>query len=126
MNGQYERQTTEINKAAESWQWLKRGTLKRETEALLVAAQDQALRTNYRKAKIEHSETSPLCRMCKQKVETVSHLVSACEKLAQTEYKARHDRVATALHWSICRKIHTDATEKWYHHRAETVIENDE
>lgn len=124
MNGQYERQTKEINRAEESWQWLKRGALKRETEALLVAAQDQALRTNYRKAKIEHSGTSPLCRMCKKKNETVDHLVSACEKMAQTEYKARHDRVATALHWSICKKIDTETTEQWYRHRADTVVEN--
>ena len=52
MNGQHLRQTEE-NSAKETWQWMKRGSLKRETESLIVAAQDQALRTNYRKAKVE-------------------------------------------------------------------------
>ena len=81
-----------------------RGTLKRETESLQAAAQDQAIRTNYRRAKIEKDGTSPLCRMCKQANETVSHIVSECSKLAQTEYKERHDKVATAVHWCLTKK----------------------
>ena len=74
-----------------------RGTLKRETESLLAAAQNQAIRTNYQRAKIERDETSPLCRMCKQADETVSHIVSECSKLAPTEYKGRHDKLAAAV-----------------------------
>ena len=52
MHGQHIRDTKE-QAAPETWKWMRRGTLKRETESLIVAAQDQALRTNYRKAKIE-------------------------------------------------------------------------
>ena len=33
-----------------------------------------------------------LCRMCGSKGETVAHEVSECGKLAQTEYKGRHDK----------------------------------
>ena len=32
--------------------------------------------------------------MCRSKGETVAHVVSECGKLAQTEYKGRHDKVA--------------------------------
>ena len=39
MNGQHVRQTRE-HAAPESWLWMKRGSLKRETESLIVAAQD--------------------------------------------------------------------------------------
>ena len=88
-----------------SWQWLKRGCLKRQTESLLKAAQDQALGTNYRKARIERSRESAKCRMCKEKDETVTHLVSECSKLAQKEYKRRHDKVATAVQLSILKTI---------------------
>ena len=91
MNGQHLRQT-EDQAAKEAWQWVKRGSLKRETESLIIAAQDQALRTNYRKAKIEKSTNDPKCRLCKQRDETVSHIVSECSKIAQTEYKGRHDK----------------------------------
>ena len=97
MHGQFERQTKEI-RSEESWMWLQRGTLRRETESLVTAAQEQALQTNYRRAKIEKDGTSPLRRMCKQADETVSHIVSECGKMAQSEYKGRHDKVATAVH----------------------------
>ena len=35
---------------------LKEGKLKRETEALIIAAQDQAIRTNYIKTMVDKSE----------------------------------------------------------------------
>ena len=84
MHGQFIRQTDEV-RGDESWRWMTRGSLKRETESLLTAAQDQAIRTNYRRAKIEKDGSSPLCRMCKKADETISHIVSECSKLAQTE-----------------------------------------
>ena len=74
MNGQDLRQTEE-NSAKETWQWIKRGILKRETESLIIAAQDQALRTNYRKAKKEKSTNVSVCRLCKEKEEIFSHNV---------------------------------------------------
>ena len=124
MHGQFVRQTEEV-RGEESWMWMTRGTLKRETESLLAAAQDQAIRTNYRRAKIEKDGTSPLCRMCKQTNETVSHIVSECSKLAQTEYKGRHDKLATAVHWCLARKYGFSVSDQWYHHRAEATVENE-
>ena len=103
MHGQHIRDTKE-QAAPETWKWMRRGTLKRDTESLIVAAQDQALRTNYRKAKIEKSGGDPKCRLCKERDETVNHLVSDRSKIAQTEYKKRHDKVAAAVHWSICKR----------------------
>ena len=104
---------------------MKRGSLKRETESLIIAAQDQALRTNYRKAKIEKSTNESACRLCKEKEETISHIVSEYSKIAQTEYKKRHDRVATTIHWALCKKYGLPHTEKWCDHRAEPVMENE-
>lgn len=57
--------------------------MKRQTESLIIAAQDQALRTSYRKARIEHSRESASCRMCKTKDETVTHIISECSKMAK-------------------------------------------
>ena len=45
LHGQFERATRDL-KTEESWAWLKNGDLKRETESLLMAAQEQALNTN--------------------------------------------------------------------------------
>ena len=123
MNGQHLRLTEEIL-TKETWQWMKRGSLKRETESLIIAAQDQTLRSNHRKAKVEKSTIS-MCRLCKEKEETVSHIVSECSKITQTEYKKRHDRVATTIHWALCKKYGLPYTEKWNDHSAEPVMENE-
>ena len=66
---------------------MKEGSLKRETEALIIAAQDQAIRTNHIKETIDKSQIDATCRMCREKIETVSHIISGCSKLAQKEYK---------------------------------------
>ena len=52
--------------------------------------------------------------------------MSECSKIAQTDYKHRHDKVAAAVHWSICKKYSLPHTEKWYDHRAEPVVENEQ
>ena len=44
--------------------WLRKGTLKKEIEGTITAAQDQALITNTIKNKIDKQEISPMCRMC--------------------------------------------------------------
>ena len=46
---QYFRQTKEV-RSEQSWVWLENGDLKRETESLIVAAQNQSIRTNLFKA----------------------------------------------------------------------------
>ena len=40
LHGQFERETRDL-KTEDSWAWLKNGDLKRETESLLMAAQEQ-------------------------------------------------------------------------------------
>lgn len=62
-----------------------------QTEALLCAAQERAIRTNSVKHHIEKTAESPLCRLFGEKVENVDHVVSGCKKLAQKEYKRIHD-----------------------------------
>ena len=54
----------------------------RETERLKVAAQNQGIRTNLVKAKIDKSQKDTLCRLCKKADESLNHVVSGCSKLA--------------------------------------------
>ena len=51
---------TEQVKAKRSWDWLKKGDLKKEAEGLITATQDQPLTTNVIKTSIE-KHVSPLC-----------------------------------------------------------------
>ena len=71
-------------------------------EAILCATHKQAIRTNYVKQKIGKTDESGLCIMCDKKSEPVSHIVNLCEKLAQKEYKRRHDNVARIVNWKLC------------------------
>ena len=53
---------------------------------MIMAAQDQALRTKSIKRVIDKQNVSAKCRMCGEGDETVSHIVSECTKLAQKQY----------------------------------------
>ncbi|MEM7264392.1 MAG: hypothetical protein AAF370_00395 [Pseudomonadota bacterium] len=109
----------------ESWRWLRNGYLKRESEGMICAAQEQALRTNSIKHAIDKTAESPMCRKCRKAPESVQHIVSGCSLLAQKEYKHRHDRVATRLHWELCRDYDLEHSKYWYDHKPETVQENE-
>ena len=124
MHGQFLRQTIDTADDISS-AWLIGGTLKRETESLITAAQDQCIRTNYFKARIDKSEENSLFCMCGQKEETVMHIICECTKLAQKEYKRRHDLVGTAVHWELCKQLEFNHADKWYEHKPESLLENE-
>ena len=67
LHGQYRRQVPEITTVENTYRWMREGTgLKIETEALITAAQDQALNTQCHQSKVLHTSTDPTCRMCGQ------------------------------------------------------------
>ena len=68
MHGQFIRKTTK------AWQWLPTGDLKVGEEALLCAAQEQAIRTNYIRNHISES-TTPVTAPC---VDCVGEEVKVC------------------------------------------------
>ena len=74
-------------------QWLKAGELKRETESLICPAQEQSLKTNAIENGIDHQDVSPLCRICKEKVESVTHIVSSSSVLAGNQYGKTHEKL---------------------------------
>lgn len=87
--------------------WLSSGELFPETEGFMIAIQDQVISTkNYLKHIIKDPNTQDdRCRMCGKRPETIQHLTSACEKLAQTEYLQRHNRVAAIVHQQISQNL---------------------
>jgi hypothetical protein len=87
------------------YQWLKFGNTKGETESTIVAAQDQAVSTNYFKNKILKEEVYSKCQLCKQHEETIDHQTSGGPTLAKNEYLMRHDKVGVHLHYSMCKAL---------------------
>ena len=97
----------------------------RETESLLIAAQDNAIRTNHIKVRIDKTQQNSKCRLCGDRDETIEHIISKCSKLAQKECKAKHDRVGKVIHWEMCKKFKFEHTNKWYIRNPAPVLEND-
>ena len=93
---------------------------------MLCAAQEQAIRINYKKYRIDKSSDSPLCRLCGKKGKSVQHITSGSETFAQKECKSRHDNVAKKVDWNIFKKNRLEHSEKWFGHAPEVAVENEE
>ena len=97
----------------------------RETESLLIVAQNNAIRPNHIKVRIDKMQQNSKCRLCGDRDETINHIISECSKLAQKEYKTRNDWVGKVIHWELCKKFKLDHTNKLYMHNPASVLEND-
>ena len=96
-----------------SWQWLKGGYLTKSTESYIMAAQEQALQTKWRRSTIEGIDGEDgLCRVCGKRFETIKHVVSGCSELAKKQYLIRHDKMGARIHWELCKKYSIDCAEK--------------
>lgn len=127
MHGQYAREMSEETVNREStFSWLKDGDLKGETESLIVAAQDQAITTNYIRARIHKEKVDSKCRLCRQYDETIKHVISGCPILASKEYIERHNKVAQTLHYNICKHYKINVEEAWYKHQPKRVENSEE
>ena len=50
--------------------------------------------------------------MCKKADESIDDIVSGCSKLAQKEYKRRHDNLGKIVHWKLARRCNFEAGDK--------------
>ena len=79
--GRFKRLINNIS-LGETWTWLRKRNLMRETESLLIAVQDNAIRTNHIKARIDETQQNSKCRRCGDRDETINHIISEYSKLA--------------------------------------------
>ena len=61
----------------------KKKNLKREIESLLVAAQNNVIKINHMKARIDKTQQNSKCRLCIDRDEIMNRIISECSKLAQ-------------------------------------------
>ena len=120
MHGKFFREVSN-DATPDSYDWVRKGHVKKSTEAYIFAAQEQALPTNWLKARIQGAGGNPICRKCKEKVETVTHLVSGCSSLSQFHYRKRHDKMGLRVYWELCRKYGIQCSDKWYSESPEKV-----
>ena len=98
------------NKHDKTWIWQRKDNLQRETESLLIAAHNNAIKTNHIKARIDMTQQNSKCRLRGDRDGTINHIISQCRKLSQREYKTRHDWVDKVLHGEMCKRFKFDHT----------------
>ena len=108
-----------------SWTWLGKGNLKRETESLLMAAPNNAIRTNYVNVRIDKTQQNSRCRLYDDRNKTINHIISECCKLAPKEYQTRCDWMEKVIHQELCKMFKFDSTNTWYMHCPESELENE-
>ena len=54
--------------------WLRKGILKRKTESLQRAAQNNVIRTSHIQARTDKTQQNSKCRLCGDRDETINHL----------------------------------------------------
>ena len=108
-----------------TWTWLRKENLKKETEFLMITAQNYAITTNYVKGKIDNIQQNCKCWLGRDIDETINHIISKCRKLAQKKYKTGNDWMRKLIHWELCKKFKFDRTNKWNWHNRKSVLENE-
>ena len=115
---------SEVANIARTYQWFNKSNIKANTEALIMAAQEQYLNTRAVAHEFYHTVPDPRCRWCKQHAETVAHITSGRSKLAGTEYTKRHNNVASIIYRAICAEYDLEHSKDWWV-EPEKVLRND-
>ena len=119
---------------ATTHQWLISSSLKGETEGFILSTQDQSKSIPAYQSRILKNGADPNRRPC---TETHTHTERERERERErgnsrfysismsynTYYLQRLDRVASFIHWILCKTFNLPHTEKWYEHTPQPVTE---
>lgn len=111
----------------ESVNWLIKSGLYAETEGFITAIQDGVIKTkNYQKYILKENIIDDNCRLCHSASETIEHITSGCEVIANTEYLTRHNLTSGIVHQELAKrcKFQKEAVP-YYKYIPTTVLENE-
>ena len=80
---------------------------------MLIAAQNNTVRTNHIRERMDKTQQNSECWLCGDRDETINHIISECSKFAQKEYKIKKDRVGKVIHRELCKKFKFDHMKKF-------------
>ena len=125
--GYFKRQIDNISHEKSST-WLRKGNFMRETESVQIAAENNAIKTNYVKAKINKTHQYCKCRLCwfsGDRDETILHIINECSTLGQREIKIWYNCEGKVIYWELCMKFTFDQTNKWNMRKSESIPKNE-
>ena len=92
---------------------------------MLMAAQEIALRTNSMNKKVDKKSVSPLCRLRRERKETIMHVVEECNMPSQKQYHLwRRHRIGVIAYWMMRKRYGFSNAVEWHKHTPEKVLEN--
>ena len=124
MNGYFVREMPGETDKGLTRKWLVQSNLKVQTEATICAAQEQALRTNFTKNKIDKTSRNPSCRMCGERGETAKHVNVKNQRSVSIKEDMTH--LQKLFHQKLCEKHKLERKEKWQEHCPSGVVEDDD
>ena len=65
------------------------------------------------------------CKLCDDRDESINHIISVSSKLAQKEYKARHDWIGKVIYLELCKKLKLGYTTESHIHNPKSVLEKE-
>ena len=77
---------------------------------------------NHIKTRIDKTQQNSRCWLCGDT--DFSLIITECSKLAQKEYKTKHDWVGKVIHLELCKKLKFDHMNKWHMYNPESVLDN--
>ena len=85
------------------WIWLRKGNLKKETECLLIIAQNNTITTNYVKSKIDIAQQNNKCRLYGDRDETIN-----LKQMQQTNIKGVQDEARLSGKDELAKRLEFD------------------
>ena len=101
-----------------------RGDSDLQTEAVILAAQDDVLHTRWYQNRILRNSNLLMCRECGKAMETVTHILNMCEPKGFSLYNERHDWAILIVLWRLLKEYGFKQQEPWYKIEANPVYEN--
>ena len=81
---------SKVANIAHTCQWFNNSNIRVNTEARIMAAQEQAFNTRAVAHEIYYTVPDLRYRLCKQHAKTAAHIISGCSKLTGTKYTEKH------------------------------------
>ena len=115
--------TNKWNLTRENGKVANKGNFKRKTESFLIAAQNNAIWTYHIRTRIDKVQQNSKCRFSGERDEVINHIISESRKLAQKEYKTRHNWLNKVINSELWKKLKFAHTNRWYMHNLESENE---
>ena len=105
--------------------WAGHGCEKETLWDKLITVENNAVRIDYTKAKIDNMQQISKFILCGDRYKNSLSHNKQMQRTDTKEYKSRHDWVGKVIHWNLCKRLKFNQTDKWYMQITDSFIEND-